>query len=410
MAAKSVTKTDQPGTKRSRSELGQDSVECREEENDDPQITYNVPTRNAWEVLFEGAQSQKSTIYRAVTQKPKKPPPITVMEGGKSTLGSVRNILNKEKIVFQIKFTELGMRIMPPDIEAHSKILNVLKNNNIPHFTHPIEKPKRFVLYGLDRMEPSAVIKLLTEVGLSPISVKFMYLREPRYKDQVNYIVYFDNKDDINLQTLKNIRSINQVLVTWAHYQNKSTGISCCRNCLGWGHGATGCGLTSKCVVCGEQHRTSDCPLIKGKHEGGHTKIDQKHLKCGNCGGKHTATFKECPARLQYINNIAKRKPTTQRTSRLNKQPTPPIVNNQNFPVPVFANPMYSQQQQPNQNTYAEIAEQRNTQGDSSQLFTKDECKSIFSNFCQALQSCTTKIQQATVIADFAIKYFSNFP
>jgi hypothetical protein len=56
----------------------------------------------------------------------------------------------------------------------------------------------------------------------------------------------------------KNVRSINYIVVTWAAYR-KPNSVTQCERCLQFGHGATNCNMTQKCLKCGERHSTENC-------------------------------------------------------------------------------------------------------------------------------------------------------
>ena len=352
-------------------------------------------------------------MYNVQIRKPKKPPPITIPSpsGGKINLDALRTIIRGATIQFHLRLTVEGVKVVPLDVTAHKAITKVLLDKNLHYYTHPLEedKPKRFVLYGLEKFELEEMRKKLADAKIVPTEIKYMFVKAPKFTEQCNYILYFKHNDCISLEQLKLVKAIDQVLVGWAHYRTRVSGISCCRKCLGWGHGSNSCSLQVKCVVCAQPHMMADCPLIKQKREGGHEQINQKFLKCGNCGGNHTATYKECPARQAHIEKIKTNRPPRYTNSRdsSRKAPKPPTLTQDHFPMPVYGNPAY-QQPPVAAPTYAEKLQHTHKQG--ADLFTMDECKSIMNEFCKALQSCTTKVEQARVIADYALKYFTNFP
>lgn len=61
-----------------------------------------------------------------------------------------------------------------------------------------------------------------------------------------------------------------------------------------FGHGSFNCNIAPKCVRCAGDHLTANCALAKN---------NPKNLNCVNCGGKHTASNKNCPTYKQHIEN-----------------------------------------------------------------------------------------------------------
>lgn len=57
-----------------------------------------------------------------------------------------------------------------------------------------------------------------------------------------------------------------------------------CQNCQEYGHTKKYCVLQTVCVVCGDLHQTTSCPVKA-----------QEEKKCSNCGGNHTANYRGCP-------------------------------------------------------------------------------------------------------------------
>lgn len=93
-----------------------------------------------------------------------------------------------------------------------------------------------------------------------------------------------------------------------------------CTNCQEFGHTKTYCNLPSVCVICGDLHQTVNCKKPK----------EQKCiLKCGNCGGNHTANYRGCPV----FENL-KSKPVSSIRQNMNtrNQFSEAILTDQSFP------------------------------------------------------------------------------
>lgn len=63
----------------------------------------------------------------------------------------------------------------------------------------------------------------------------------------------------------------------------KSKTISQCTNCQDYGHTKTYCGYPSRCVRCGSNHKSPDCPNQRSDPP-----------KCALCSGDHPASYKGC--------------------------------------------------------------------------------------------------------------------
>lgn len=137
---------------------------------------------------MKAGREPRDSVYRP-EPLPKRPkiPPITIPRGGNvatsfnAARGKITSVTNK----FQIRFGSTGMKLHPEDQKAHTQIIKCLNDNSINYFTHPFEdqKPRRFVLYGLDKYELPQTKQMLQETGLKPIDVKYMFTKAPKYHE-----------------------------------------------------------------------------------------------------------------------------------------------------------------------------------------------------------------------------------
>lgn len=401
--------------------------------DDSEDIVYNVPTKNAFDVLRDAQRSQGRDVYSAPRQ-PRKPPPITIVKRPDQAIDidGLRAKLNKTTNQFTIQRSTNGAKIYPTNTQAHTALLNVVNTDDhqFTYYTHPTNdvRYKRFVLYGLDKCELDSVRRMLHDVALHPTDIKYMFVKDPKMDAQCNYLLYFQPTDRVTLTQLKEIKSLEQVIINWAHYKPKASGVSPCRRCCNFGHGSSNCGMPQRCIVCGDDHSVSNCPLIKAKHASGSTSLHSKHIKCANCGANHTATFRECPARLVYIEDLKKRrkspaqlirypyaqKPAQVRQQTSNREATtnysspmrPPVAG-----VPSYAWPSLNpaQEDEPPQQPQQPQHPHQPHQQTNNNLYSNQECQSMIDQLFNNLQNCESKQHQAKVIADFAIKYFCKF-
>lgn len=187
--------------------------------------------------------------------------------------------------------------------ETFTKATAALNNLNAQYYHYPLPVPKqrRFVLYQLVDVEINEVIEDLHSYGLDPIEVKPMTIARPRYEGQLNLLVSFAHDDDITINILRKAKYIQHTVVKWDHFRQPADNILQCRNCFAYGHGTSGCHMAPRCMICANPHKTVNCHLILKKRSLNLEAIPEIYLKCCNCGGNHTAGFKNCPARTKFI-------------------------------------------------------------------------------------------------------------
>lgn len=84
-----------------------------------------------------------------------------------------------------------------------------------------------------------------------------------------------------------------------------------CKNCQGFRHTQNYCQRKAKCVKCDGKHHPSECRKSKNMA-----------CKCANCGGDHTANWKECQIYKDKLAVILKPKMTvTQRVQQITRTP-----------------------------------------------------------------------------------------
>lgn len=123
------------------------------------------------------------------------------------------------------------------------------------------------------------IVGALTELGHS---AKHIYNVKNKNKCPlplffVDILKQGNNKDILNIKFLLNTK----VLIEKPH--KKRRGPPQCHNCQSYGHTRNNCCHEPKCVKCGENHLTIECP--KDRHS---------PAKCALCTKEHTANFKGC--------------------------------------------------------------------------------------------------------------------
>lgn len=144
--------------------------------------------------------------------------------------------------------------------------------------------------------------------------------------------------------------------------------------------------MPSKCVKCGQEHKTSDC-----------TKTTDEKATCANCGGEHTANYKGCKCHKDA------RKTTQDRTNsrkefKLTKEQFPRI-NNSTEATP------------PQTSTWGPKKKEEDTGSltDVLKLFKDLNLKDIFTTIKATMAKVAqaqTSLEKVMVIAEALLQFF----
>lgn len=147
-------------------------------------------------------------------------PPITVL---KSTITEIKQLINTKAIKFFVKITGVGLRVQCLSYIDHHNCLKLLKEKNVEYYTFqtPEDRPLKFVLSGLPKMEVEELKTLLVEKGLTTITE--INLMKSKYEsiNQAKYLIKF-KRNSININILRTIRAVDYIIVTWEHYRKKN--------------------------------------------------------------------------------------------------------------------------------------------------------------------------------------------
>lgn len=172
------------------------------------------------------------------------------------------------------------------------------------------------------------------------------------------------------------------------------------------------CNRNPKCLICGNEHTTDNCPSNPKTNTNLTNDQVIAAIKCALCDGNHIANSTECPNRSRYIevrrksqrNFRPQRNP--QREFNLNNQQWPSI-SRQNMsgnsvrPTPTSSqwNPPPREQLQTNP-TYAYA-----TQHSSEDLLSVNDLLLISKEVISRLGACRDRADQLQVIFDISLKY-----
>lgn len=258
----------------------------------------STSTGNQFQILsdMEGDDEYDlPTITRNATARKNKIPPIIITQKGFNT-----SLLNSIKVAsMTFKYISIGVKISFSEMDCYDQCIALLKNQKIEFFTHRLKNPNfKAVLAGLPNTDP----ELIREELSSKYNLKAIDIRELKssYYNENNklYLISFEG-GEVNLQLLRQVRAITQVIVKWLRYSPKFKGPSQCRRCQMFGHGQENCFRNIMCMVCAsKEHMTDNCIF-------NHTANNLVIFKCGNCHAKglpsnHKANDISCPCRSDY--------------------------------------------------------------------------------------------------------------
>lgn len=384
------------------------------EDDDDTDMSQcNVSTRNRFTPLATNNQhpsDQPNSVYKI-----NKPAPIVVPM---SQISKMANELIPMAGKYTVKrISDGSVKLFPDDEVAQTQIKAIFTTKKVQHFSflENDERLHKYVLYGLNKVEPAeliAEIKRATGDKLTPSIIKEMRINNPKYDDHHNYLVYFVKNP--TLPVLQKYSQLWYTIVRWDHYRNKFKGPSRCTICQNFGHGAIKCGMEPKCVACAGNHLSSACPLLLEKRRLNKTQLDTTLLKCCHCGANHTASFLDCPKRLAYI----EKRQAENRKYRGNRPQPNKSTNimsnyNDNFPLyqprnrPVLgdqigARPFINNYYARNNSTPAQT---QHTNPSNNDLFTLEQLNNICAEMLSKLRDCNTKEDQFLLMFNLATKY-----
>lgn len=222
---------------------------------------------------------------------------------------TIKSIDEKNGLLTQIKrtfgrsVTLLGVggtkiKISADTSEHRIELIGFLKQNeyNFHTFCPANEKRIDIVIKGLpfddENYNQQTISEAVKEWGHQPISVRL--INKPRNDEQqlngyANWHVSLPH--NTNTTELFGKKRIEQCIVHVELLKKKT--ITQCYKCLEFHHTASNCFHQTKCLICAENHKASECTLGKNIKP-----------KCANCGGDHVAThLSVCPAYQKAIQN-----------------------------------------------------------------------------------------------------------
>lgn len=329
-------------------------------------------------------------------------PPIFVYGSSVPTLNRIISTTTVAKSDYHLRVRKNNIQIKVKTKPHFTEIVNTLEASRTQFYTHGTsdQVPVKIVLSGLPVFPVEEVTQELAAVNVRPASVR--QLATSKHGDYALYLLQFSN-GAVKLQDLQKVTSLFNVIVWWRYYSKKKADVVQCFRCQQYGHGMRNCHLEAKCVKCGERHQTSECTL-PGRSASAVSE-DRSLIRCANCSQNHTASFKGCPMRLKYLQELKAKKRTR------------PVLGNNRAKVstvPVSAprgasgdiSQLLGSITNPNV-SYSQIV-QGNSQPGSPNLFTVEEFMCLARELFHSLSNCQSKAMQFLALSELIIKYVYN--
>lgn len=365
---------------------------------------------NIYDSLADDDDGDMSTDSRYRRKNPSRklkttaPPPIVIHNLALADINASLTRLEIKQADYRLQLTQFGTKLFVTTNSQFSAVKQQFTNEKISFFTYSLEEEKmcKFVLYGLPEINVDDIKKELTTMSLAAATVNKMSIKQKRHENHCLYLVSFPKSADMTLTCLQQVRGMLGFLVKWKRFQPRTSNVTQCSNCQAFGHASRNCKMPSNCMKCADNHKTENCP-----HNDPNTKrVPNDVLKCKGCGENHSARFRDCKKRIEFLNIketvMAKNKksftnPYTSRAQHYSSQ----------YPPLQMSRPSTSTFQ-PQQCSISYSAMLRRPTAASAELFTPQECFAIFEELYSALISCKSKAEQVYSISKITMKYLES--
>lgn len=159
------------------------------------------------------------------------------------------------------------------------------------------------------------------------------------------------------------------------------------------------CNLAALCVKCGEKHLSAECRLPnKADLARVDKSVTREAIKCANCSGQHTANYRGCPTRKNYLAKLAEKKAQLRNAK-------PPILTPPRNTVPQNGSTGNDSPVGTSTMTFAEALSQGSSNNINSNLFTMSEFLALAREVFARLKSCKSRLDQLEALVELTAKY-----
>lgn len=201
---------------------------------------------------------------------------------------------------------------------SYRTLIHFLKNQNAEYHTYQLkeDKPTRVVIRNLHPTTSTALIKSELEQRLFEVRQVTNVLH--KINKHPLPLFFVDLEPTIHSNDIYKLTSLIHTKIK-VEEPYKSKNISQGINCQEYGHTKSYCGYPARCVRCGSNHSSSDCPNPRDATP-----------RCALCSGNHPSNYKGCAVfkDLQQRNKPKKSNLLSDNIShKKNVQVSHPVVN-----------------------------------------------------------------------------------
>ena len=212
----------------------------------------------------------------------KSPPPVFVrgVEDFSALCTSLTNLLGVNNFFCKSSTDRLKIQTNTP--EAYRILIHFLKDQNAEYHTYQLQqdKPLRVVIRNL---HPSTQISLIkSELELREFEVRNVTNVLHKVHKHPLPLFFVDLEPSPQSNDIYKLSSMLHTKIK-VEEPHKPKVISQCLNCQEYGHTKSYCNYLSRCVRCGDHHKSSDCIMSRDSPP-----------KCALCQGNHPASYRGC--------------------------------------------------------------------------------------------------------------------
>ncbi|GFX08494.1 probable RNA-directed DNA polymerase from transposon X-element [Trichonephila clavipes] len=248
-----------------------------------PQGTHFNNLENSGPVANENPNGSNNSASQNTPQN-QLPPPIMlfVEKNYKAQMAAITKAFPK----IRSRLTGEFLKLYTDSAEERLMAVQHLKLLKFQFYTikSKAERPIKVVIKGLPRNTNQEEIKQDLEIlGFTPDRVNQLIGRKNKRPLPIFLITLPRNLDNLKIFDLK---TLNYLSIRVEGYDGR--GVTQCYTCNNFNHSSENCHLNPRCLKCGENHLTRDCP-IKQKLETPYCGIN-----CNIYG--HMANYRGCPS------------------------------------------------------------------------------------------------------------------
>lgn len=345
----------------------------------------------------------------STTKKRRRPPPITIVNKGTKHSREILNSANIPQTGYQVKSVKSGTQLITTDQDVFDAAINVLRDTQTEFFTFtPSHKQQiRFILSGLPLYDLAELKEELELKGVQPADLKMFSKKKIGPEESVLYLLYFE-KGSIKMSELQGVKALFNTMVKWRFFTRKPNDTVQCHRCQQFGHGMRFCNVSPLCVKCGEKHFTNQCKIPSKAHLND-ASATRNEIRCANCSANHTANYRGCPSRANYIKQLEETRRRTSKHTISNTPRTASIAQRNLIRNAPTVKPYHNNASVIDGLSFSQAVQGSQTvESSNPNLFSITEFLCLARELFRRLQGCRTKEQQFLALSELIMKYVYN--